>query len=192
MFFVRIELFMVHQFDQGRPWQMMSSYVPMGTDPDALRTSSSSSSPEAISVSTVAATAVGTGHHMLKVSDYSWLKATHGGKNGNSIESSFNVGGHTWRLRLCLNGEKEENAGFVSLFLGLSDDAAAAAGSTTVVHADFELALVHHQGTSLLWRRAPPSYGVSTIRLFHPKATWGYPRYISVEDLERSVFLRDG
>jgi 6-pyruvoyl-tetrahydropterin synthase len=137
-----------------------------------------------ISVSTAAITVVGTGHHMLKVERYSQLKATHAGKNGSCIESSFKAGGHAWSLRLYLNGEKEEDAGFVSLFLWLSD---AAAG--TVVHADFELALVHHRGTLL---QRPPSCGVSAIRPFSPEATsWGCPRFISVENLERSMFLKD-
>jgi hypothetical protein len=52
-------------------------------------------SPEEVSASTVAATAVGTGHHMLKLEGYSLLKVTHA-KNGSYIESSaFKVGGHT-------------------------------------------------------------------------------------------------
>jgi len=119
--------------------------------------------------------------------DYSRLKATHGGKNGSCIESpAFKAGGHAWRLHLYLNGAKEEDAGFVSLHLCLSDAAAAAAG--TIVHADFELALVHHQGTLVRWSS---SYGVSAIRPFSPETPWGCQRFISVEHLERSMFLKD-
>ncbi|XP_066391876.1 BTB/POZ and MATH domain-containing protein 3-like [Miscanthus floridulus] len=112
---------------------------------------------------------------------------THGGKNGSCIESpAINAGGHAWRLHLYLNGAKEEDAGFVSLHLCLSDAAAAAAG--TIVHADFELALVHHQGTLVRW---PSSYGVSAIRPFSPETPWGCQRFISLEHLERSMFLKD-
>jgi hypothetical protein len=113
------------------------SYVPL----DAT------SSPEAeeVSVSTVAATAVATGHLMLKLEGYSRLKARHG-ENGSYIESSASkVGGHTWTIRCYLNGSKKEDAGFVSLFLYLCSDPDA------VVLAECEFALVRHQGT-------PPAY----------------------------------
>ncbi|XP_066395742.1 BTB/POZ and MATH domain-containing protein 3-like [Miscanthus floridulus] len=89
---------------------------------------------EEVSVSTVAATAVATGHLMLKLEGYSWLKAMHG-ENGSYIESSvFEVGGHTWTIRCYLNGNSKKDAGFVSLFrLHLCSD--------SVVLAEYELAL---------------------------------------------------
>jgi hypothetical protein len=69
-------------------------YVPLcnaDADVDGLRRTSSSE----ISVSTVAAKVVGTGHHVLKVECYSWLKVTHHGKNSSYIEPcAFKARGH--------------------------------------------------------------------------------------------------
>ncbi|XP_066391877.1 BTB/POZ and MATH domain-containing protein 3-like [Miscanthus floridulus] len=158
------------------------SYVP-------LDAGAATSSPEAeeVSVSTVAAMAVATDHLMLKLQGYSWLKAMHG-ENGSYIESSaFEVGGHTWRIRCYLNGNNMEDAGFVSLYLNLCSD--------SVVHAEYEFALVRHQGT-------PPAYGHQDtlskkslgLRTFGGKDNnpgWGRPRFISVKKLERSRFLKD-
>ncbi|XP_066391861.1 uncharacterized protein [Miscanthus floridulus] len=98
-------------------------------------------SPEEVSASTVAATAVGTRHHLLKLEGYSLLKTTHA-KSGSYIESSaFKVGGHTWRIRCYLNGNSKEYPGFVSLFLVedlerssfLQDDCFAVRCTVTVV-----------------------------------------------------------
>ncbi|XP_002459324.2 BTB/POZ and MATH domain-containing protein 3 [Sorghum bicolor] len=144
-----------------------------------------------LGVHTVAATAVATGHHMLKVQGYSRLKATHG-ENGSYIESSaFEVGGHTWRIVCYLNGNtKEDAAGFVSLYLkNLCND-------SVVVLAEYELALVRHQGT-------PPAtaYGHQQgtlikksegLRTFGgDNCGWGHRKFISVKELERSRFLKD-
>jgi hypothetical protein len=46
-------------------------------------------------LSIVGAKVVGTGHHVLKVECYSWLKVTHHGKNYSYKEScAFKAGGH--------------------------------------------------------------------------------------------------
>ena len=49
---------------------------------------------------------------------------------------------------------------------------------------------MHHHGTLV---RRPPSYSVSAIPPFSPETEtpWGCQRFISVEGLERSKFLRD-
>jgi len=151
-------------------------------------------SPEEVSASTVAATAVGTGHHLLKLEGYSLLKTTHA-KSGSYIESSaFKVGGHTWRIRCYLNGNSKEYPGFVYLFLYLCSDAAGPA-----VHAVYEFALVRHQGTPPAYghqgKPSKTSHGVrSIVSAFGGKDNscgWGLSRFIRVEDLERSSFLQD-
>ncbi|KAM3372338.1 hypothetical protein ACQJBY_019303 [Aegilops geniculata] len=196
----------------------------------------SSDEPEESSVSTVVATAVGAGHHMLKVQGYSRLKTMHGG-NGTYVESSaFKAAGHTWRICCYLDGARPEDAGFVSLFLMLaSTDNAPAADATngnapaadattgnalaadattgnapaadastrdapatatapadaataeSVVHAEYEFALVHHRGTLVKW----PSRRVrGRASAFHSSNMWGFPRFISKKDLEGSRFLK--
>ena len=151
-------------------------------------------SPEEVSASTVAATAVATGHLMLKLEGYSRLKARHGG-NGSYIESSASkVGGHTWTIRCYLNGSKKEDAGFVSLFLHLCSDPDAA-----VVLAECEFALVRHQGTPPAYahqgKPSTTSHGLrSDTGVYGGKGGtcgWGLSWFISVEELEQSMFLRD-
>ncbi|KAJ1287668.1 hypothetical protein BS78_02G028700 [Paspalum vaginatum] len=138
---------------------------------DGQRTSPSSP-PEEVSVSTVAATAVGTGYHMLKVEGYSRLKHTHG-KNGSYLE----------RLRCYLNGDTTENAGFVSLFLDCCDGVAAG----SVVHAELEFALVHHRhGTC---HRSHSMKATAAFRKGQP--AWGFGRFIRRKALEGSRFLKD-
>ncbi|KAM3392463.1 hypothetical protein ACQJBY_013549 [Aegilops geniculata] len=174
----------------------------------------SSDEPEESSVSTVVATAVGTGHHTLRVQGYSRLKTMHGG-NGTYVESSaFKAAGHTWRIYCYLDGKRPEDAGFVSLFLmcdpadastgnalaadattgnapapdASTDNAPAAAAGESVVHAEYEFALVHHRGTLIKW----PSRSVrGSASAFCSSKMWGFRRFISKEDLEGSRFLKD-
>ncbi|KAF7006489.1 hypothetical protein CFC21_021527 [Triticum aestivum] len=165
----------------------------------------SSDEPEESSVSTVIATAVGTGHHTLRVQGYSRLKTMHGG-NGTYVESSaFKAAGHTWRIYCYLDGKRPEDAGFVSLFLmcdpadastgnALAADAstgnapAADAAAESVLHAEYEFALVHHRGTLIKW----PSRSVrGSASAFCSSKMWGFRRFISKEDLEGSRFLKD-
>ena len=165
------------------------SYMP-------LDAGAATSSPEAeeVSVCTVAATAVATGHLMLKLEGYSRLKGTHR-ENGSYIESSVSkVGSHTWKIRCYLNGNSKEYPGFVYLFLYLCSDAAGPA-----VHAVYEFALVRHQGTPPAYdhqgKPSKTSHGVrSIVSAFGGKDNscgWGLSRFIRVEDLERSSFLQD-
>ncbi|CAD6340957.1 unnamed protein product [Miscanthus lutarioriparius] len=158
------------------------SYMPLDAG-----AATSSPEEEEVSVCTVAATAVATGHLMLKLEGYSRLKGTHR-ENGSYIESSVSkVGGHTWKIRCYLNGNSKENAGFVSLYLNLCSD--------SVVLAEFEFALVRQQGTPPAYgHQGSPSKTSQGVRTFGGKdnyCRWGLPRFISVEELERSMFLRD-
>ncbi|RLN33273.1 hypothetical protein C2845_PM03G19480 [Panicum miliaceum] len=137
--------------------------------------------PEEVTVSTVAARVVGTGHHMLKVEGYSRLKRTHG-DNGTCLQSGeFRAGGHTWRIHCYLDGAHKEDAGFVSLYLST-------AGSVDV-HAEVEFELADHRGGTPLarWRRHRMR---TQLWPFRAGKSWGLPNFISVEALERSRFLR--
>ncbi|XBI88722.1 hypothetical protein VPH35_026648 [Triticum aestivum] len=153
---------------------------------------------------------------MLKVQGYSRLETMHGG-NGSYVESNaFKAAGHTWMFRCYLDGARPEDAGFISLFLKVaSTDNAPAADATTgnalaadattsnaaatgnapvdaataesVVHAEYELALVHHRGTLVKW----PSRRVrGCASAFHSSNMWGFPQFISKKDLEGSRFLK--
>uniref|UniRef100_M8CAM6 Uncharacterized protein n=1 Tax=Aegilops tauschii TaxID=37682 RepID=M8CAM6_AEGTA len=164
---------------------MPSYYVPS----DALPLAEASGS-------TVAAIAVGAGEHTLTVLGYSRLKTM----NGGYLESSaFKAGGHAWKICCHLNGSVKENAGFVSVFLKLvgaeaTDTTAEAADAVVdkenIVHAELELALVHHRSTLIkrpshsLGRREGPS-------AFRENVSMGYSRFVSAEDLKRSSFLKD-
>ncbi|CAN6170835.1 unnamed protein product [Urochloa humidicola] len=150
--------------------------------------SKSTTLPETLTVSTVAAAAVGgAGHHLFKVEGYSRLKRTHG-DTGSCLESGeFTAGGgHAWRILCYLNGDRAEDAGFVSLYLKR-------AGGAGAVHAEFELELVGHTGkAAALWpsrRRGMRARAVAFKE--GQKDGWGYPKFIAVKDLERSRFLRD-
>ncbi|KAM3392462.1 hypothetical protein ACQJBY_013548 [Aegilops geniculata] len=145
----------------------------------------SSDEPEESSVSTVVATAVGTGHHTLRVQGYSRLETMHGG-NGSYVESSaFKAAGRTWRVRCYLDGARPEDAGFVSLFLRRD---AAKDDDESIVHAEYEFALVHHQGTLVKWPSHCERLSASAFCSSH---MWGIPQFISKEDLEGSRFLKD-
>ncbi|CAL5078222.1 unnamed protein product [Urochloa decumbens] len=77
-----------------------SSYAPLRAGAAADIDDTSTSSPETLTVSTVAAAAVGAvGHHLLKIEGYSRLKRTHGGTGSSYIKSGeFTAGGHAWRI----------------------------------------------------------------------------------------------
>ena len=123
---------------------------------------------------------------MLRVQGYSRLKTMHGG-NGTYVESSaFKAAGHTWRICCYLDGKRPEDAGFVSLFL--RRDPADAGAAESVVHAEYEFALVHHQGTLVKWPSRCERLSASAFCSSH---MWGIPQFISKEDLEGSRFLKD-
>ncbi|CAL5076944.1 unnamed protein product [Urochloa decumbens] len=158
------------------------SYAPLRAGAAADIDDTSTSSPETLTVSTVAAAAVGAvGHHLLKVEGYSRLKRMHGGTGSSYIKSGeFTAGGHAWRIQCYLNGEHEEEAGHVSLYVF---PAVAPAG---IVHAEFEVELLHHHGAAAPW----PFRGRVRAVPFRAGRKWGYPKFIAVKDLERR-FLRD-
>ncbi|KAK3126330.1 hypothetical protein QOZ80_7AG0554970 [Eleusine coracana subsp. coracana] len=139
---------------------------------------------EEVSVTTVAATATTTGHHMLQIEGYSRLKKMYG--NGSALLlPEFEAAGHTWKIRFYPNGMREEHAGYVSVYLQLADE-----DNDAHALAEYDLALVHHQhdGTAV-----PPQseYKVHVIYNFNKSYSSGYPKFISHKRLEGSEFLKD-
>ncbi|CAN6222386.1 unnamed protein product [Urochloa humidicola] len=164
------------------------SYAPLRADAAAANVDgddTSTSPPETLTVSTVAAAAVGVGHHLFKVKGYSRFKHTHG-DNGSCLESGeFTAGGHAWRVHCCLNGNREEcAAGHVSLHLKRSGGSAAG-----VVHAEFEFELLPHGAAE--WPSSRTARRSPVVPFKAAGIQWGYAKFITVKDLERSRFLRD-
>ncbi|TVU48390.1 hypothetical protein EJB05_08026, partial [Eragrostis curvula] len=87
------------------------------------------------SASTITVTA-STGCHVLNVTGYSQARLLLG--NGKYIESAkFKMAGHTWRIRCYPNGDREESAGHISLYLEL-------AGESTNVRTHLQFSLVKY------------------------------------------------
>ncbi|CAL5078223.1 unnamed protein product [Urochloa decumbens] len=157
------------------------SYAPLRADADDMSTLLP---PETLTASTVAAAAVGVGHHLFKVEGYSRLKPMHG-DTGSYIESGeFTAGGHTWKVLCYLNGCVEGGAGFISLCVNRTGG-----GGAGVVHAEEEFELLRPHGAAAEW---PPSYGQRGLAApFDVGQTWGFPKFIAAKDLEGSRFLKD-
>ncbi|RCV13171.1 hypothetical protein SETIT_2G326200v2 [Setaria italica] len=145
-------------------------------------------SPTGISVSTVAAAVSATETHMLKIEGYKRLEDMH--CTGKFLESSrFQVAGHAWKIHFYPNGDFRENAGFVSLYLNLDDDAAVPAKD---VRAEVTFSLVRRPGApaSLL----PPHSESFTITYNRAKAVTrrGVAKFIAKQKLDWfSGYLRD-
>ena len=155
---------------------MSPLYAPLAAgaeDDDLIRTLL----PEEVTVSSVIARAVGTGHHMLKVEGYSRLKHTRGDNGSPLLSGEFRAGGHTSKIRCYLDGAHKEDAGFVSLYLCLADT-----GTSAAVHAEVEFELVDQWPLLPLWCRHRKRLQVSP---FQPGKSWGLPRFIGAGALER-------
>lgn len=138
------------------------------------------------SSSTVACKIV-KGSHVLKVHGYSILKQLR--KKG--VESQvFEVGGHSWRLELCLNGDSDDDEDSdssdcdedVGLFLHLLDKREAE-GEPVFARPSFRV--LSQDGTPapetcIGWCRFPDGITV----------TWG-DDLISRDELEKSEYLKD-
>ncbi|CAN6250603.1 unnamed protein product [Urochloa humidicola] len=136
-----------------------------------------------LSASTIAVTAR-TGCHVVKVSGYAETKLLPG--NGKYIKSAeYREAGHRWRIRCYPDGDREETAGHVSLYLELGYE-------FTDVHAEYQFSLVPHgQLTS-----APHGGRVGRERMTfgsHNKNNcYGFKDFIAREELEKSEeYLKD-
>ncbi|CAL5029389.1 unnamed protein product [Urochloa decumbens] len=142
--------------------------------------------PMLLTASTIAVTAT-AGCHVLKVSGYSQTKLLTG--NGNHIRSpEFREAGHWWRIQCYPDGNREETAGHVSLFLEL------AAGEYKNVHARFQFSLVP-QGQLASAPRGGRSRTAGGRRTFGSKPPahkgYGFKDFVAREKLEKSEYLKD-
>nr|CAB3488573.1 unnamed protein product [Digitaria exilis] len=132
--------------------------------------------PPAPSASTIAVTA-STGCHVVKFSGYSLLPG-----NGKHIKSAeFKEAGHAWRVWCSPDGDSEETAGHVSLYLEL------AGVEATDVHAEFEFSLVPHG------HLAPCGDATCGARATYDKEErcFGIEDFKAREELEESEYLKD-
>ncbi|CAN6170837.1 unnamed protein product [Urochloa humidicola] len=168
-----------------------SSYAFLQADDDNDDGDMSTSPPETLTVSTVAAAVVGVGHHLLKVEGYSQLKSMYGDTGSYLKFGEFTAGGHAWRVHCYLNGKHQEDAGFMSLYVALAPAVTSAAAAGVVVHAEVEFELPHHHGTAAA--RWLPSYGKHGLAVPFKAGgkEWGFRKFIAVKNLERSGLLRD-
>jgi speckle-type POZ protein len=90
------------------------------------------------SASTIAITAT-KATHILKISGYSHGKLLL--RAGNSIQSAnVEAAGQSWRIRLYPNGQREDSAGYISLFLDLASEC------NEGIHVRFGFSLLSHCG----------------------------------------------
>jgi speckle-type POZ protein len=128
--------------------------------------------------SSIVAEAV-SGSHVLKIDGYSRTKELlQNGTCAASIASS--VGGHGWIIKYYPNGDRKEDADFISLYLALDSSDA------KDVKAKFRVSLLGKDDAPV------SSYSFNTIRTFSSKSSgWGFPQFIKRGNLEGSVHLRD-
>jgi len=142
-----------------------------------------------VTVSAAAATAVATKCHLFKIEGFKRIKTMYG--NGRSIDScGFEAAGRTWRIQFFPDGNRAENAGFVSLVLKLDDHDAATAGGggNDDVLVEFRFSLVCHSD-----KPASRAYTKIYTTTFNKKArkALGCCQFIRRDELEMSEYLRD-
>ncbi|CAN6299402.1 unnamed protein product [Urochloa humidicola] len=132
-----------------------------------------------ISASAIVAGAA-SGHHVLRIEGYSRTKSAL--PNGKHILSRpFRVAGRTWAIKYYPNGDRQEAADYVSLYLVLKDPAAEA------VMAQFEFSFmdqVEKQMPSYITNRAASRFVTNAN-------SWGFKQFVKRENLEKSVRLKD-
>uniref|UniRef100_A0A0E0RB69 BTB domain-containing protein n=1 Tax=Oryza rufipogon TaxID=4529 RepID=A0A0E0RB69_ORYRU len=145
------------------------------------------------STSTIVATTKPTGHHILKIDGYSRTKAMVAA--GDSIDSSrFHAGDHAWRIRYYPNGtdRSNQNPDAISVMLELQDAAAGrnnGAAAAAAVKAKFVFRLLNKDGEPV-----PSRTYRSSVHSFPSSdgfKNWGFLRFITHGDLEKSGHLAD-
>uniref|UniRef100_A0A0E0BLF3 BTB domain-containing protein n=1 Tax=Oryza glumipatula TaxID=40148 RepID=A0A0E0BLF3_9ORYZ len=144
------------------------------------------------STSTIVATTKPTGHHILKIDGYSRTKAMVAA--GDSIDSSrFHAGDHAWRIRYYPNGtdRSNQNPDAISVMLELQDAAAGRnnGAAAAAVKAKFVFRLLNKDGEPV-----PSRTYRSSVHSFPSSdgfKNWGFLRFITHGDLEKSGHLAD-
>jgi speckle-type POZ protein len=120
-----------------------------------------------------------TGSHVLRVDGYSHLSKVIA-KDQSVKSSAFDVGGHSWRVELCPNGtSNSELDGHIGVFLCLDSHAHHA------VWASPQFSVLDQLGN-------PCSVRIARLSTFTKRGfTWGFPDFISKEELEKPQYLWD-
>ncbi|CAL5070671.1 unnamed protein product [Urochloa decumbens] len=135
------------------------------------------------SASTIAVTA-SAGCHVVKLSGYSQTNLIPG--NGNHMNSAlFWEAGHMWRIRCYPDGDREETAGHVSLYLELAGE------YSTNVHAEFQFSLVPHGHLTAAPRGGGTRRGRWTFGNKYVGNSCGFKDFMAREKLEKSEYLKD-
>ncbi|BAT10944.1 BTB/POZ and MATH domain-containing protein 2 [Oryza sativa Japonica Group] len=126
------------------------------------------------------------GYHLLVINNYTRTKQAI--PNGFRIKSGkFKLGGHTWHIKYCPNGDRSTISGFVSFHLVLDCDGGDGAVAAEPVNAKFEFSfadqVAKHQATRL---RA-----TKVCEFSRDCSAWHVGRFVRREALERSRYLVD-
>ncbi|KAK9992911.1 hypothetical protein SO802_022614 [Lithocarpus litseifolius] len=123
------------------------------------------------------------GSHLFNISGYSLSKGMGIGKWVAS--ETFTAGGYSWAIYFYPDGNNvQDNATYVSLFVGLASEGAD-------VRALFELKLLDQSGKERhkVYFERPPDGG--PYRFSNRSSKWGYERFFKRTDLETSDYLKD-
>nr|AAP53771.1 MATH domain containing protein [Oryza sativa Japonica Group] len=142
-----------------------------------------------------------SGHHVFRIRDYSLLEAIT--PNGKSIKStSFAVGGHSWHVEYYPNGYDADHTDYVSVFLVLEDDIAAAGGAGEPVNVQLRFRFVDASSNpGRPWTPPPPpppselaDMRGEKVRDFDGQGNgWGTVAFKKKEKLEREgLIVEDG
>ncbi|KAJ1276438.1 hypothetical protein BS78_05G214400, partial [Paspalum vaginatum] len=122
-----------------------------------------------------------TGSHVLVIDGYSKTKGVRGVSNGSS-SGCFTVGGYDWCVMYYLDGYNKESQDFMGFFLKLDP------AVMVDVNARFKFSLLDWAGEPLL-----PFTMESDMTRFEGthRRSWGFPCFLSREELEDSPYPRD-
>ncbi|CAM0873969.1 unnamed protein product [Alopecurus aequalis] len=120
-----------------------------------------------------------TGSHVLQIEHYTQVKGTV--VNGGNVQSSsFTVGGHDWQIEYYPSGSVRRPNGWISLFLRRTSGAKEGVFATASV----KFSLLDQYGNPSLTKTAPP-------RKFLSGDDWGWPDFMTNDDLEKEKHLKD-
>ncbi|CAO2149796.1 unnamed protein product [Urochloa humidicola] len=121
-----------------------------------------------------------TGSHELTITDYSGTKGLGVGKYIRS--STFTVGGHSWCIRYYPDGETQEYADWISMYLERLDK-----GKDLIVTARFRISLLDQAGEPV----PSVNYMTELLEFSSIRTSWGYRNFTRRKVFESSSFLKD-
>jgi speckle-type POZ protein len=133
------------------------------------------------SASTIVA-GTASGYHLLKIDDYSRTRDLF--PTSTALKSrAFTIGGHRWRIQYYPNGNTPNCGDYISLFLHLDEEV------TREVYAQLQFRLLDDELGDKLPPPPPPPPSLDANKFFS-HASWGLPKFIKKEELEKSRHLK--